>query len=756
MKRLSVCLIILMTALVLASQGLVREQETASAGSGLAIVATIPVGSQPHGVAINPSTNRIYIANQLSGSVSVIDGATDSVVDTIAVGGQPIGVATYPERNRVYVANHFPGVPVIDGATNTVVGTASVRGGGMAANPANDRVYVSALFEDRVSVLSAPTNGEVASVPVGREPRSVAVNAVTNRIYVANDLGSSVSVINGATDSVLTTIGVGGYPLSVAVNPNTNRIYVANHDDDTISVIDGTTNTVVGTPILMPDQPSGIAVNVAANRIYVVNFGDNSLSVIDGATNAILDTVSVGGANPHDVGFNPNTNRIYVGNWGSNTVSVLEDTGGSWQITSSLAEGRVFHSTFVGQGSGGTAYLYATGGQDARDYPPTGPRTTERAAILPDGCLGPWEVVQGADLPDVRRLTNAVKVGQYVYLVGGWNTNVAMASTVRAQVRADGKLEHESDGQPVWETMSSMLNDRRYAHAVVAAQVDGHTYLYAIGGTHESMPMATAHRTIERAEVFANGDLGEWERLATLLPQTSGLTSMAAYVAGGYVYTVGGLFGNSTLTNVVQRAAINSDGTLGPFSELPQAAWPTARQYPAWVVADGVLYLIGGYVGGTYPYVWMDEVDIASLAADGAPEWAVGPSLNVARQYPAAAANGGRIYAVAGRESSPEWGQANLVEVLGASEDCSAPSTYTPTPTNTSTPTRTPSPTPSRPSGVGGIVMLSPAALAEEMRSTAEGSGWCGSTYAALAGGLSAALAVLGVGGWYARRRWLS
>jgi len=77
--------------------------------------------------------------------------------------------------------------------------------------------------------------------------------------------------------------------------------------------------------------------------------------------------------------------------------------------------------------------------------------------------------------------------------------------------------------------------------------------------------------------------------------------------------------------------------------------------------------------------------------------------------------------------------------------------TVTPTPTRsaTPTPTRTPSPTPTRPLGVGGTVMLPPAAIAADSGVSAEGSGWSGGVYAAL-GGMAV---VIAVGGWYARRR---
>ena len=40
-------------------------------------------------MAVNPTTNRIYVANYDSNNVSVIDGASNTVVATVAVGSQP-------------------------------------------------------------------------------------------------------------------------------------------------------------------------------------------------------------------------------------------------------------------------------------------------------------------------------------------------------------------------------------------------------------------------------------------------------------------------------------------------------------------------------------------------------------------------------------------------------------------------------------------------------------------------------------------
>jgi YVTN family beta-propeller protein len=67
-----------------------------------------------------------YVTNRGSNSVSVIDTASNTVVATIPVGAFPEGVAITPDGTRAYVTNESNTVSVIDTATNTVVATIPV------------------------------------------------------------------------------------------------------------------------------------------------------------------------------------------------------------------------------------------------------------------------------------------------------------------------------------------------------------------------------------------------------------------------------------------------------------------------------------------------------------------------------------------------------------------------------------------------------------------------------------------------------
>jgi YVTN family beta-propeller protein len=71
-----------------------------------------------------------YVANNGSGSISVIDTATNAVTATIVTGFNPIGLDITADSARVYATiNNFVGlgnVSVISTATNTVTGTIAV------------------------------------------------------------------------------------------------------------------------------------------------------------------------------------------------------------------------------------------------------------------------------------------------------------------------------------------------------------------------------------------------------------------------------------------------------------------------------------------------------------------------------------------------------------------------------------------------------------------------------------------------------
>jgi YVTN family beta-propeller protein len=92
-----------------AALSLVAGAVPASAAGGYTVTATIPVGSYPDGVAVDPAAGTVYVPNSLYDTVSAIDEATNTVTAAIAVGAEPYGVAVDPVAGTVYVTNSGDG-----------------------------------------------------------------------------------------------------------------------------------------------------------------------------------------------------------------------------------------------------------------------------------------------------------------------------------------------------------------------------------------------------------------------------------------------------------------------------------------------------------------------------------------------------------------------------------------------------------------------------------------------------------------------
>jgi YVTN family beta-propeller protein len=299
------------------------------------------VGANPVAVAVNPVTNKVYVANSDSDTVTVVNAETGATA-TIAVGDRPFWVAVNVDSNTVYVANrNSSNVTIIDGATDTVAGTAASGGSGwIAVSPFVDKAFVIRNgTSGEVSVIEGASY-ELTSATRSQGPVGLAVNPVTNRLYVAHAMTGDVAAMDMTTSQSfppllcpdgsggfrpqpapppaphnLPCIDVPGTPVALAVNPATNLIYVVSDGvADRIAVIDGNNHThVTLTPAGVSGGARAVAVNPVTNRIYAA-FA-NSLVEIDGVSNAMTVLPSgSGGGGPVGVAVDVNSNVVYVPN----------------------------------------------------------------------------------------------------------------------------------------------------------------------------------------------------------------------------------------------------------------------------------------------------------------------------------------------------------------------------------------------------------------------------------------------------------
>src|SRR5215831_8923421 len=96
-------LVLVLAVIVVSLVGFLNHEIPAA--SAMSVVATIPVGTNPVGVAVNQHTNTVYVSNNNAGTVSVINASTNIVTATIPAGTFPEGIDVNPANNKIYVEN---------------------------------------------------------------------------------------------------------------------------------------------------------------------------------------------------------------------------------------------------------------------------------------------------------------------------------------------------------------------------------------------------------------------------------------------------------------------------------------------------------------------------------------------------------------------------------------------------------------------------------------------------------------------------
>lgn len=271
-----------------------------------AVVTTVPLGLgcfycyRSNTLAVAPDGSRVFVANQVAGTVSIVNVSTHTVAATVPVGGAPNGVVPSPDGTRLYVLRGSS-ITVVDLATLAVAGTFTMpifaATGGMVITPDGARLYVGDFGGTRLAVVETAT-GNVRLIPLADRPIDLEITPDGSEVYVAAGGTSQVFVVDTATATVARAIVVGTtdlYPNSVRLTVDATHVYAANLRGDTLSIINRSTRTLVGS-VPQIFNPRTLDFATDGTRAFVTTLA--SVSIVDVATGVRIGLIPI----PSDIG----------------------------------------------------------------------------------------------------------------------------------------------------------------------------------------------------------------------------------------------------------------------------------------------------------------------------------------------------------------------------------------------------------------------------------------------------------------------
>lgn len=244
-------------------------------------------------VAYSPNGTYFYVTSVQSGfgSSAVTRYSSSSPGTSSAVSGYnqsfPAGLALNSGGDTLYVSNVLSGtVSVVNTATNTQTSTFSTGGatnaGSIILGANNSNGYIAASNNDVIIPVNVTAGTTSSTIAVGDAPRGLTFNQDQSRVVVANFSGNSLSIINTANNTVVDTVstGTGTSPQIPAYNSNFSKLYVTYVGSDQVALLNPTTFAVNST-ISVGDQPTSIAFGATQSASATTSFTLTSGSLAD-------------------------------------------------------------------------------------------------------------------------------------------------------------------------------------------------------------------------------------------------------------------------------------------------------------------------------------------------------------------------------------------------------------------------------------------------------------------------------------------
>lgn len=303
------------------------------------------------GTTVNPRLAgipaRVYVPNSTANTVDVIDPLTFKVIDHFAVGTIPHHIAPSYDLTKLYVDNEGSSLlTVIDPVTGRPAGSIGVPYPyNLYFTPDGTKAIVVVERLSRLDFRDPQTWQLIKSVPIPwRGIDHLDFSADGSYLIGSTEWSGILVKIDTRSMEITGSVNVGGLPIDVRLSPDGSVFYVTNQGRQGVSIVD---------PIAMRELAflptargaHGLQVSRDTHFIYVSNRDAGSISVIDVESRSVVATWNVGGS-PDMLQLSPDGKQLWASGRYVATVQVIDtDTGA------------LLHTIRAGSGAHGLTYF---------------------------------------------------------------------------------------------------------------------------------------------------------------------------------------------------------------------------------------------------------------------------------------------------------------------------------------------------------------------------------------------------------------
>ena len=289
------------------------------------VVGRFNAGLAPEHISPDWDFSKLYVSNMNGATLTVIDPETQEPIDTMEV-PFPYNVFFTPDGSKAIIVADYLGADMVadnglyfyDRETWELLKFVQVPWPGvnhLDFTPDGRYLMVTCESSGTVVKIDAVEMEIVGTVQVGGSPLDIRLDPDGDVFYVANQGTHGVDIIDHEAMEAIGFIPAGTGAHAFAFSRDVSRLFLTNRLDNTIDVIDLDTRTIVdswvagGSPDMATVSPDG-------RQLWVSNRFHGTVNVFDPETGEILATIETGG-NPHGLTYWPQPGTISLGHNGN-------------------------------------------------------------------------------------------------------------------------------------------------------------------------------------------------------------------------------------------------------------------------------------------------------------------------------------------------------------------------------------------------------------------------------------------------------
>lgn len=272
---------------------------------------------------------RVYVPDEKSGTVVVINPATFKIVARYVVGRLPHHITPAWDLPVLYVNDmESNGLTMIDPGTGRPIGSRAISAPyNLYFSLDGSKAIVVAEPLNRLDFYDRTTWKLLRHVRIRfAGPNHLDFSADGRYLLVSTEFAGYVVKVDVERMTIVGALHVGGQPIDVKLSPDGSVFYVANMKRQGVSIID---------PIAMREiaflhtgrEAHGFAISRDTNQLYVTNRRSGTISVIDFASRDVIKTWKVGGS-PDMITVSPDGRQLWTSNRFNGSVTVVDTTNG--------------------------------------------------------------------------------------------------------------------------------------------------------------------------------------------------------------------------------------------------------------------------------------------------------------------------------------------------------------------------------------------------------------------------------------------